>query len=124
MKCTLAWTPPWGWCHTVGGHAGERERPQRRRCLLYRQEHAAFGGAGYQGVHKRLEATGPTWHVAMRPSLRKKLNPFIETEFVAERIEKMKTGIPCRGSSIRSACQDGPPSTGGRTALSASTSHS
>ena len=34
--------------------------------LLHGEEHAAFGDAGYQGVHKRVEAKGPTWNVAMR----------------------------------------------------------
>ena len=61
--------------------------------LLHGQEHAAFGDAGYQGVHKRLEAQGPTWHVAMRPGTRRKLNPFIEPDFIAERVEKMKASI-------------------------------
>lgn len=61
--------------------------------LLHGQEHAAFGDAGDQGVHKRPEAVGPTWHVAMRPGLRRKLNPFIEPDFVAERVEKMKASI-------------------------------
>ena len=53
----------------------------------------AFGDAGYQGVHKRPEAAGPAWHVAMRPGLRRRLNPFIEPEFVAERVERMKASI-------------------------------
>jgi transposase, IS5 family len=58
--------------------------------LLHGAEEAAFGDAGYQGVHKRPEATGPTWHVAMRPGKRRKLNPSIEPDFVVERAEKMK----------------------------------
>jgi IS5 family transposase len=33
---------------------------------------------------------GPTWHVAMRPGKRRRLNPFIEAQFKAERVEKMK----------------------------------
>ena len=61
--------------------------------LLHGDEHAAFGDSGYQGVHKRAEAVGPTWHVAMRPGKRRLLNPFIEPEFVAERVEKMKASI-------------------------------
>lgn len=61
--------------------------------LLHGDEEAAFGDAGYQGVHKRPEAAGPTWHVAMRPGLRRKLNPFVEPDFVAERVEKMKASI-------------------------------
>jgi len=61
--------------------------------LLHGDEEAAFGDAGYQGVHKRPEAAGPTWHVAMRPGLRRKLNRFIEPDFAAERVEKMKASI-------------------------------
>jgi transposase, IS5 family len=61
--------------------------------LLHGEEEAAFADAGYQGVHKRPEAAGPTWHVAMRPGLRRKLNPFIEPDFVAERVEKMKASV-------------------------------
>ena len=38
-------------------------------------------------------AKGPTWHVAMRRGLRRKLNPFIEPDLVAERVEKRKAGI-------------------------------
>lgn len=44
-------------------------------------------------MHKRPEAVGPTWHVAMRPGLRRKLNTFIEADFVAEQVEKMKASI-------------------------------
>ena len=61
--------------------------------LLHGEEHAALGDAGYQGVHKRPEADGPTWHVAIRPGKCKKLNPFIEPDFIAERVEKMKASI-------------------------------
>jgi transposase, IS5 family len=43
--------------------------------LLHGDEEVAFGDAGYQGVHKRPEAAGPTWYVAMRPGKRRKLNP-------------------------------------------------
>jgi transposase, IS5 family len=61
--------------------------------LLHGDEEAAFGDAGYQGVQKQPEAAGPAWHVAMRPGKRRKLNPFMEPEFVAERVEKMKACI-------------------------------
>lgn len=54
---------------------------------------AAFGDVVYQGVHKQSEAAGPSWRVAMRPGLRRKFNPFIEPDFVAERVEKMKASI-------------------------------
>jgi len=38
-------------------------------------------------------AQGPTWHVDMRRGLRRKLNPCIEPDSFAERVEKMKAGI-------------------------------
>jgi IS5 family transposase len=60
---------------------------------LHGEEEAAFGDAGYQGVHKRPEASGPTWHIAMRPGLRRKLNPFIESQAIAEQIERVKASV-------------------------------
>jgi transposase, IS5 family len=61
--------------------------------LLHGEEESAFGDAGYQGVHKRPEAEGPNWHVAMRPGKRRKLNPFIEPQFLAEQAEKLKASV-------------------------------
>lgn len=43
--------------------------------MLHGQEQVAFGDAGYQGVHKRANARADvTWHVAMRPGLRRALD--------------------------------------------------
>lgn len=47
----------------------------------------------YQGVHKRADAAGPVWHVAMCPGLRRELNPFIEPQFIAEQIERAKASV-------------------------------
>jgi len=82
-----------GLVHTVATTPANVNDLNVARALLHGQEHAAFGDAGYQGVHKPPEAAGPTWHVAMRPGLRKKLNAFIEAGFVAKRVEKMKASI-------------------------------
>lgn len=82
-----------GLVHTVVGTAANVSDINVAGALLHDEEHAAFGDSGYQGVHKRVEAAGPTWHVAMRPGRRRLLNPFIESEFVAERVEKMKASI-------------------------------
>lgn len=35
----------------------------------------------------------PDWYIAMCPGKREKLNPFIEPDFVTERVEKMKASI-------------------------------
>jgi transposase, IS5 family len=93
MKAHIGVDAQSGLVHTVAGTAANVNDLNMAGALLHGDEEAAFGDAGYQGVHKRPEAQGPTWHVAMRRGLRRKLNPFIEPDFVAERVEKMKAGI-------------------------------
>ena len=93
MKAHIGVDAQSGLVHTVAGTAANVNDLNMAGALLHGDEEAAFGDAGYQGVHKRQEAQGPTWHVAMRPGKRRKLNPFIEPDFVAERVEKMKASI-------------------------------
>jgi len=93
MKAPIGVDAQSGLVHTVAGTAANVNDLNMAGALLQGDEEAAFGDAGYQGVHKRPEAAGPTWHVAMRPGLRRQLNPFIEPDFVAERVEKRKAGI-------------------------------
>jgi IS5 family transposase len=93
MKAHIGVDAASGLVHTVVGTAANISDINIAGALLHGEEHAAFGDSGYQGVHKRVEAKGPTWHVAMRPGKRRLLNPFIEPEFVAERVEKMKASI-------------------------------
>lgn len=93
MKAHIGVDTASGLVHTVVGTSANVSDINVAGALLHGEEHAAFGDSGYQGVHKRAEAKGPTWHVAMRPGKRRLLNPFIEPEFVAERVEKMKASI-------------------------------
>ena len=93
MKAHIGVDAQSGFVHTVVGTAANVNDVTMAGRLLHGEEEAAFGDAGYQGVHKRAEASGPRWHVAMRPGLRRTLNPFIEADFVAERVEKMKASI-------------------------------
>jgi IS5 family transposase len=93
MKAHIGVDAASGLVHTVVGTAANVNDLNIAGQLLHGEEDAAFGDAGYQGVHKRREAAGPTWHVAMRPGLRRRLNPFIEADFVTERLEKMKASI-------------------------------
>ena len=88
MKAHIAVDAASGLMHTVVGTAANISDINIAGALLHGEEHAAFGDSGYQGVHKRAEAKGPTWHVATRPGKRKLLNPLIEPEFVAERWRK------------------------------------
>ncbi|MDQ2734752.1 MAG: IS5 family transposase [Pseudomonadota bacterium] len=93
MKAHIGVDARSGLVHTVVGTSANVSDLNVAGQLLHGDEEVAFGDAGYQGVHKRPEAKGPTWHVAMRPGLRRTLNPFIEPDFVAERVEKMKASI-------------------------------
>jgi transposase, IS5 family len=93
MKAHIGVDAQSGLVHTVAGTAANVNDLNMAGALLHGEEEVAFGDAGYQGVHKRPEAQGPAWHVVMRRGLRRKLNPFIESDFVAERVEKMKASI-------------------------------
>ena len=93
MKAHIGVDAQSGLVHSVAGTAANVNDVTQAGLLLHGQEEVAFGDAGYQGVHKRPEAAGPTWHVAMRPGLRRKLNPFIEPEFLAEQAEKFKASV-------------------------------
>ena len=93
MKAHIGVDAHSGLVHTVVATAANVNELNVAGQLLHGEEQAAFGDAGYQGVHKRAEAQGPTWHVAMRAGKRKKLNPFIEADFIAETIEQCKASI-------------------------------
>jgi IS5 family transposase len=93
MKAHIGVDADSGLVHSVVGTAANVNDVTQAGALLHGEEEAAFGDAGYQGVHKRPEAAGPAWHVAMRPGLRRKLNPFIEPEFIAEQFERAKASV-------------------------------
>jgi IS5 family transposase len=93
MKAHIGVDADSGLVHSVVGTAANVNDVTQAGALLHGEEEAAFGDAGYQGVHKRPEAAGPAWHVAMQPGLRRKLNPFIEPEFIAERFERAKASV-------------------------------
>jgi IS5 family transposase len=93
MKAHIGVDAASGLVDSVVGTAASANDVTQAGALLHGEEEEAFADAGYQGVHKRPEAAGPVWHVAMRPGLRRKLNPFIEAESVAERLEKIKASV-------------------------------
>lgn len=73
MKAHIAVDADSGLVHSVIGTAANVCDLNVAAALLHGQEEVAFGDAGYQGVHKRVEAQGPLWHVAMRPGKRRQL---------------------------------------------------
>lgn len=93
MKAHIGVDADSGLVHSVIGTAAIVNDVTQAGALLHGQEEAAFGDAGYQGVHKRPEAQGPAWHIAMRPGLRRKLNPFIESQAIVEQIERVKASV-------------------------------
>jgi IS5 family transposase len=93
MKAHIGVDAHSGLVHSVTGTAASVNDVTQAGALLHGDEEVAFGDAGYQGVHKRIEAQGPTWHVAMRPGLRRKLNPFIEPHHAVLQLEKWKAGV-------------------------------
>jgi IS5 family transposase len=93
MKAHIGVDAKSGLVHSVVGTAANVNDVTQAGAVLHGKEEDVWGDAGYQGAHKRPEAAGPRWHVAMRPGLRRKLNPFIEPDALVEQAEKMKASI-------------------------------
>jgi transposase, IS5 family len=82
-----------GLVHTVVGTSANEADINIAGQLLHGEEDVAFGDSGYRGIQRREEAQGPEWFVAMMPSKRRQLNPFLYPDMVAECVEKMKAGM-------------------------------
>jgi len=93
MKAHIGVDADSGLVHSVAGTAASVNDVTQAGSLLHGEEEAAFADAGYQGVHKRPEAARPNWYVAMRPGLRRKLDPDIEPERITEQLEKAKARV-------------------------------
>jgi IS5 family transposase len=61
--------------------------------LLHGQEKDGHGDAGYRGVHKRPEAQGPRWHVAMPPGKRRALDLTRAWAQMQDKAETLKASI-------------------------------
>lgn len=93
MKAHIGVDAHSGLVHTVSTTSANVHDLHVAEALLHGQETDVFADAGYQGIDKRAAAGGATWHVAMRPGKRRKLNPFIEQDFLAEQMERLKAGV-------------------------------
>lgn len=94
MKAHIGADVESGLVHTVIGTAANVNDVTQAGALLHGDETDAFGDAGYQGVEKweeKLE-TPVTWHVAMKPSVRKALPKSPRGEMM-EWIEQAKASI-------------------------------
>jgi IS5 family transposase len=80
-----------GLVHTVRCTAGNVNDVVEANSLLHGDETEVYADAGYQGASKRPDAKpGVTWHVALRPGKRKKLDMSNPVDELTERIEKLK----------------------------------
>jgi transposase, IS5 family len=93
MKAHIGVDAESGLVHTVVGTAANVNDVTQAGTLLHGQETVAFGDAGYRGVHKRNEAQGPIWHVAMQPAKRKQLDPKRKWARLLEQAERLKASL-------------------------------
>jgi transposase, IS5 family len=93
MKAHIGVDAQSGLVHTVVGTAANAADITQAGALLHGDEADAFGDAGYQGAHKREEAQGPRWHVAMRPGKRRQLDCSHPWARMLEQAERLKASV-------------------------------
>ena len=95
MKAHIGVDADSGLVHTVRGTSGNAADVVEGNSLLHGEETDGFGDAGYQGVHKRPDAKPDvTWHIAMRPGQRKKLDKETRASHaLIEQLEQLKAAI-------------------------------
>lgn len=93
MKAHVGSDADSGLVHTVVGTAANVNDVTVGHDLLHGAESAVFADAGYQGAMKRPEASGVTWHVAMRPGKRRALDPACRIDQLIEKAEKLKASV-------------------------------
>jgi IS5 family transposase len=93
MKAHIGVDAGAGLVHTGIGTAANVNDVTQAGALLHGQETAAFGDAGYRGVHKRQEIQWPTWFVAMQPGKRKALDTNRKWARLLEKAEQHKASV-------------------------------
>ncbi len=94
MKAHIGADAESGLVHTVRGTAANVNDVVEANSLLHGDETDAFGDAGYQGAHKRANASpGVTWHVAMRPGKRAALDKSKPLGAMINEVERIKASI-------------------------------
>ena len=94
MKCHIGVDAESGLVHTVRGTSANVSDVVEANALLHGQERNVFGDAGYQGASKRQGANpAVSWHVAMRPGKRRRLDPSSPLAAMIEKAEQIKASI-------------------------------
>lgn len=93
MKARIGANAESGLVHTVIGTPANANDVTQAEALLHGEEVVAFGDAGYQGAHKRVESTLKNWHIAMRPGKRKALDLNDPRDAICDEIERFKASV-------------------------------
>jgi IS5 family transposase len=93
MKAHIGADADSGLVHTVICTPANTSDVTQAEALLHGEEEIAFGDAGYQGAHKRPEATMKNWQVAMRPGKRRRLDPSNPRDAIVNEIERLKASV-------------------------------
>jgi IS5 family transposase len=93
MKAHVGVDAESGLVHTVIGTAANVHDINAAHALLHGEETDVYADAGYQGIEKREQTGSARWHVAMRPSKRRKLNLKDPVDAIYDTIERLKAGI-------------------------------
>ncbi len=93
MKAHIGADAESGLVHTVIGTPANTNDVTQAEALLHGGESIALGDAGYQGAHKRPEATLKNWHVAMRPGKRRALDLSNPKHAIRNEIERLKASV-------------------------------
>ena len=93
MKAHIGVDAESGLDHSVVGTAANVSDVTQAGALLHGEEEAAFGDAGSRGMHKRDEAQGPSWHIALQPGKRRRLDPTNKWARLLERAEQLKASV-------------------------------
>jgi IS5 family transposase len=93
MKAHIGADADSGLVHTVVGTAANVNDVTVGNALLHGEEEDVFADAGYQGADKRDDNTGATWHVAMKPSVRKKWKKQPRIGKLLDYVERVKASV-------------------------------
>ena len=94
MKAHIGVDAESGLVHTVRGTSGNVNDVVEANTLLHGQETEAFGDAGYQGAHKRPDASPDVrWNIAMRPGKRAALDKAKRIDRLTDKVEHLKASI-------------------------------
>ena len=93
MKAHIGVDAESGLVHTVKCTPANVHDITVAHALLHGKEKVAFADAGYVGIEKRGKTGAVQWHVAMRPSKRRKLDRSKRLDRIYDEIERLKAGV-------------------------------